>query len=137
MFIIFCSSRRRHTRCALVTGVRRVLFRSGRSHGPDAHADEGQYTDQDEEAVPDRPADEMSDHWPATLVIRRIVGPAGGRSKPKRTRSPVFRPRGIFGSGSWKVIVIAGQPIAGTRSEEHTSELQSLMRISYDVFCLK
>src|SRR3546814_2922406 len=28
------------------------------------------------------------------------------------------------------------QPIS-TRSEEHTSELQSLMRISYAVFCLK
>src|SRR3546814_5406442 len=27
--------------------------------------------------------------------------------------------------------------IAYTRSEEHTSELQSLMRISYAVFCLK
>src|SRR3546814_4176006 len=27
--------------------------------------------------------------------------------------------------------------IAGLRSEEHTSELQSLMRISYAVFCLK
>src|SRR3546814_4465868 len=26
---------------------------------------------------------------------------------------------------------------ASVRSEEHTSELQSLMRISYDVFCLK
>src|SRR3546814_9706151 len=26
---------------------------------------------------------------------------------------------------------------AGQRSEEHTSELQSLMRISYAVFCLK
>src|SRR3546814_5135327 len=26
---------------------------------------------------------------------------------------------------------------ADHRSEEHTSELQSLMRISYDVFCLK
>src|SRR3546814_8028660 len=26
---------------------------------------------------------------------------------------------------------------ADLRSEEHTSELQSLMRISYDVFCLK
>src|SRR3546814_10704853 len=26
---------------------------------------------------------------------------------------------------------------AGRRSEEHTSELQSLMRISYAVFCLK
>src|SRR3546814_8907438 len=30
------------------------------------------------------------------------------------------------------------QPLrAGRRSEEHTSELQSLMRISYAVFCLK
>src|SRR3546814_9215659 len=30
------------------------------------------------------------------------------------------------------------QPILlSPRSEEHTSELQSLMRISYDVFCLK
>src|SRR3546814_4722179 len=28
-------------------------------------------------------------------------------------------------------------PLAGPRSEEHTSELQSLMRISYAVFCLK
>src|SRR3546814_2106826 len=28
-------------------------------------------------------------------------------------------------------------PPAGRRSEEHTSELQSLMRISYAVFCLK
>src|SRR3546814_7536221 len=27
--------------------------------------------------------------------------------------------------------------IVGARSEEHTSELQSLMRISYAVFCLK
>src|SRR3546814_6111343 len=33
-----------------------------------------------------------------------------------------------------------GQPadsVGGLRSEEHTSELQSLMRISYAVFCLK
>src|SRR3546814_4125253 len=30
-----------------------------------------------------------------------------------------------------------GRPVAdATRSEEHTSELQSLMRISYAVFCL-
>src|SRR3546814_3724508 len=28
-------------------------------------------------------------------------------------------------------------PLARGRSEEHTSELQSLMRISYAVFCLK
>src|SRR3546814_8482256 len=32
--------------------------------------------------------------------------------------------------------VLAGQPQA-ERSEEHTSALQSLMRISYAVFCLK
>src|SRR3546814_7389025 len=31
---------------------------------------------------------------------------------------------------------VKGQ-ILGMRSEEHTSELQSLMRISYAVFCLK
>src|SRR3546814_5784629 len=29
------------------------------------------------------------------------------------------------------------KPSRATRSEEHTSELQSLMRISYAVFCLK
>src|SRR3546814_3525971 len=28
-------------------------------------------------------------------------------------------------------------PVSVSRSEEHTSELQSLMRISYAVFCLK
>src|SRR3546814_1331991 len=28
-------------------------------------------------------------------------------------------------------------PMTNSRSEEHTSELQSLMRISYAVFCLK
>src|SRR3546814_3524138 len=36
--------------------------------------------------------------------------------------------------------VAAGEPMLSpsvTRSEEHTSELQSLMRISYAVFCLK
>src|SRR3546814_3844718 len=30
-----------------------------------------------------------------------------------------------------------GKPHGHVRSEEHTSELQSLMRISYAVFCLK
>src|SRR3546814_5427861 len=43
----------------------------------------------------------------------RPVRPAGGRGRP---RPPAVRP---------------------ARSEEHTSELQSLMRISYAVFCLK
>src|SRR3546814_10699881 len=34
---------------------------------------------------------------------------------------------GCFGAATWSIF----------RSEEHTSELQSLMRISYAVFCLK
>src|SRR3546814_8096378 len=34
-----------------------------------------------------------------------------------------------------KGFLLYGPP--GTRSEEHTSELQSLMRISYAVFCLQ
>src|SRR3546814_9917858 len=33
--------------------------------------------------------------------------------------------------------VASGRTAYGSRSEEHTSELQSLMRISYAVFCLK
>src|SRR3546814_6293938 len=41
---------------------------------------------------------------------------------------------------SWKpgqIAVITWPRCTATRSEEHTSELQSLMRISYAVFCLK
>src|SRR3546814_2343551 len=33
--------------------------------------------------------------------------------------------------------MLFGVDLLGIRSEEHTSELQSLMRISYAVFCLK
>src|SRR3546814_8791433 len=34
-------------------------------------------------------------------------------------------------------VVRETEPVRTPRSEEHTSELQSLMRISYAVFCLK
>src|SRR3546814_4089164 len=53
----------------------------------------------------------------------------------------------IFGPGSRQFAAIEARQTAravkrmadndGKRSEEHTSELQSLMRISYAVFCLK
>src|SRR3546814_5196189 len=41
---------------------------------------------------------------------------------------------------AWMTAIFPPQNLAdtlGERSEEHTSELQSLMRISYAVFCLK
>src|SRR3546814_7442509 len=37
----------------------------------------------------------------------------------------------------WQALLEAVRPHEIERSEEHTSELQSLMRISYAVFCLK
>src|SRR3546814_5762223 len=49
------------------------------------------------------------------------------RARPTRERGqyPFYYP------------TLHGQLHAASRSEEHTSELQSLMRISYAVFCLK
>src|SRR3546814_3450852 len=44
-----------------------------------------------------------------------------------------------FGLGAhlFAGFMLVGAALAVARSEEHTSELQSLMRISYAVFCLK
>src|SRR3546814_8481107 len=70
------------------------------------------------------------------------------RRPPRSTRTDTLFPyTTLFRSG---VTVLRGFPqgnseafkkrlaaIWSTRSEEHTSELQSLMRISYAVFCLK
>src|SRR3546814_3460328 len=58
------------------------------------------------------------------------------RSTPDTTRSevPDSPARCISAPGKWP----RGQTEPGrSRSEEHTSELQSLMRNSYAVFCLK
>src|SRR3546814_6854719 len=42
-----------------------------------------------------------------------------------------------FGGADQIVLLVGRAIVGGDRSEEHTSELQSLMRISYAVFCLK
>src|SRR3546814_5225725 len=67
---------------------------------------------------------------------RKIVGetiPANGAAQPR-----IAQPTHGCGSGAGGTIAGAAGTLAGTaRSEEHTSELQSLMRISYAVFCLK
>src|SRR3546814_5646329 len=56
----------------------------------------------------------------------------GGRHRLQAHRRYHTRGRRARGP-SWPVGLAARNP----RSEEHTSELQSLMRISYAVFCLK
>src|SRR3546814_7339631 len=73
----------------------------------------------------------------ATVVVtahkRRDEGRAGLRGEQ--------RLRGREAERDVDHRAVAGQRLAGLepvdRSEEHTSELQSLMRISYAVFCLK
>src|SRR3546814_9978634 len=60
---------------------------------------------------------------------RRVFGmdvPAGG-TDAGRTFTPSSRVNSPVSSNA----------LISSRSEEHTSELQSLMRISYAVFCLK
>src|SRR3546814_3274146 len=48
-----------------------------------------------------------------------------------------FAGRSNVGKSSLLNALTGRNGLARTRSEEHTSELQSLMRISYAVFCLK
>src|SRR3546814_4796449 len=73
------------------------------------------------------------------------------RRPPRSTRTDTLFPyTTLFRSGAWNEVVKDSATICSvstslatypckmiTRSEEHTSELQSLMRISYAVFCLK
>src|SRR3546814_3450223 len=66
----------------------------------------------------------------AFLAARRVGGRAVDRADFAVGKGFGIKGRGLLG--------IAFVPEAeGKRSEEHTSELQSLMRISYAVFCLK
>src|SRR3546814_3448181 len=65
-------------------------------------------------------------------------------SNMQRQAVPCLRPeKALVGTGIERTVAVdsgtAVQALRGglVRSEEHTSELQSLMRISYAVFCLK
>src|SRR3546814_9061476 len=106
IIFFFFSSRRRHTRCALVTGVQTCalpIFEGGR-FGVGGQTD-------------NHPRHQIaSDHQSRPPPI------GGGR------KDDGFR--GQYADG-------ISHCLPCHRSEEHTSELQSLMRISYAVFCLK
>src|SRR3546814_13439746 len=87
--------------------------------------------------------------FPYTTLFRSIAVPGGQlpgcapRLRAHRHRQP---PAVLDDVGSTVIRVVVAPGVVGGRprrprvdgrSEEHTSELQSLMRISYAVFCLK
>src|SRR3546814_5424707 len=114
--MFFFSSRRRHTRCALVTGVQTCALPI--SAGREAR-----------DYLAGRGLD------PQTVKAFRL----GFAPRQRGVFAKALRARGI----TVDQLIEAGlvkRAEAGEgerRSEEHTSELQSLMRISYAVFCLK
>src|SRR3546814_8380212 len=67
--------------------------------------------------------------------LARIAQPARHRARHGRHRIAVRSAATIPPANGWAGSLPC-QPDKA-RSEEHTSELQSLMRISYAVFCLK
>src|SRR3546814_7381655 len=112
--IFFFSSRRRHTRCALVTGVQTCALPISCGEGPETT---GSIGGRRHHAMRPR-------RRPADCRSRAgVEWVSGGSSDLKRAVRAVAPP--------------SRRPLRGLRSEEHTSELQSLMRISYAVFCFK
>src|SRR3546814_5478258 len=111
-FVFFFSSRRRHTRCALVTGVQTcalpICGAASRRVEHSGAEDQQRHRERQHE----QPADRAS--------ASQIRGQRCAQDRKRRKR----------GNGEREA---RGE----RRSEEHTSELQSLMRISYAVFCLK
>src|SRR3546814_9205675 len=80
--------------------------------------------------------------FPYTTLVRSGAGRSrGGRPAAVHGADPRGPAAGISGAvaGGEDLLRPVGDRAAGQerRSEEHTSELQSLMRISYAVFCLK
>src|SRR3546814_1268786 len=81
--------------------------------------------------------------WSSDVCSSDLVGP-GSRARPpapprlqlRGRHGLAARARGA-GRGIGDLQRLVHRRAGARRSEEHTSELQSLMRISYAVFCLK
>src|SRR3546814_4708154 len=80
----------------------------------------------------------------AGRLVAQIVGTAAGMGfqiRPRRILAPQCAQQATQQHVFVDVGKVAGMKamlvVHAARSEEHTSELQSLMRISYAVFCLK
>src|SRR3546814_10032499 len=117
----FFSSIRRHTRCALVTGVQTCALPIWFCFAPRYH-----------------PAMRHAGPSRRDLGIPtafNILGPLSNPGRVKRYLIGVADER--MAEKMAGVLPANGAVRALIRSEEHTSELQSLMRISYAVFRLK
>src|SRR3546814_6900685 len=113
--MFFFSIRRRHTRCALVTGVQTcalpILLR-----GSGMCVEVGSYCSSKILGIC---VQKSRSHCCFNTKLGRIIQEQG-------------RPQLKSFADGWGPV-----KTPNCRSEEHTSELQSLMRISYAVFCLK
>src|SRR3546814_6632173 len=145
MFIVYCfflSSRRRHTRCALVTGVQTcalpICYRFGYVQVA-AVVDQAHHSIYDAEVL----WVNVAAYEPVAMTLDQQVDQA--RTITTGIRLAVLE--GIYQDMLMANLFPCLQRIQRAcicpatdqprRSEEHTSELQSLMRTSYAVFCLK
>src|SRR3546814_7473717 len=113
-FILFFSSIRLHTIGALVTGVHTCALPIWR---------------QDPAPPAERRPARLDDN-------RRSRPPSGAGCTAARPRHPPVQPQPDRTADSHGLTAPAVM-VRAARSEEHTSELPSLMRISYAVFCLQ
>src|SRR3546814_7851376 len=113
MFFFF-SSRRRHTRCALVTGVQTCALPISFAKAILAATPDAQLVDPRKK----KPGAEQAVSAEQIARLERELASLQAQVKSVEE---------TYGIDNLHL----------TRSEEHTSELQSLMRISYAVFCLK
>src|SRR3546814_3069967 len=134
-FFIFSSSRR-HTRCAFVTGVQTCALPICRRQQQGARA--AARGEAHRHLVRRFRARDAGVIDLATVDGRDLArqhaagaGDAGRRSQRDRNEED---PGTAFDRPQ---LFLVAAVVFHLRSEEHTSELQSLMRISYAVFCLK
>src|SRR3546814_8206242 len=124
MDVFFFSSRRRHTRCALVTGVQTCALPI--------------YPDFAESRYPLSRANPRRRHsrlWRREIVPPDRIYPIGERRSPSRHRRGRGERSGAGGAEPRRHRRVRAR-FHAVRSAEHTSELQSLMRSSYALFCL-
>src|SRR3546814_1415442 len=91
--------------------------------------------------LPDRsvapPSVKKSRYFASSQVPEKAIEKLStGRIWPSSSM-PVLRAPPTDAIGAPSVMTVVDRPLNLVRSEEHTSELQSLMRISYAVSCLK